>query len=132
MAGERPRKDAAGNPPSFKIRRRSVRRILEDDDADVPLREADAFDGAAGPDCVALERPEAVAFPAPEIPRTIFRGALHPRPAHDHERGRFFGPVVRDRRAESDDVSLGNYRDISGDTLARHSLCFALPLYGRD
>ena len=94
VARERPRKNAAGNPPAFAHGCGSIRRILEDDDADVPVREADAFDDSAGPDDAQSEGPEAVEFPAAAFPRAFLGRTLHADPVDDHELGGFSGPVV--------------------------------------
>ena len=53
VADERSWTDGAGNPAAFAGGRRGVRRVFQDDDADVPVRETDFVDGAAGPDNVA-------------------------------------------------------------------------------
>ena len=62
----------------------------------------------------------------------LVRRALHPHPAHDHERRRFPRPVVRDRRAESHDVRLRNHRHVPRHSLARHGVRSAAPLHGRN
>jgi phytoene dehydrogenase-like protein len=41
-------------------------------------------------------------------------GPIQPGPADDDERGRFSRPVVRDRRAQGDDVGVGHHRDFLG------------------
>ncbi len=60
------------------------------------------------------------------------RGQIQSRPAHDHERGRFSRSMVRDGRAEGDDVRVGNHRHISGHSLAGHRVRFAASLHGRN
>src|SRR6266481_4142880 len=73
------------HPPPLPPRRRSLRRILEDDDAHVPFREAHALHGASRSHHAQSKRPQATPLPAAALPRTFFGRALHPRPAHDHE-----------------------------------------------
>src|SRR5579871_3698211 len=67
VASKRSRQDAAGNPAAFAAGRGGVRRIFEDDDADVPVREAAAVDDSAGPDDAESEGLEAAAFFATEV-----------------------------------------------------------------
>src|SRR3974377_153333 len=68
VARQRSREDAAGNPKALAAGCGSVRRILEDDDADVPVREAAALDDPARSHYIASERSEAIAFSAAAIP----------------------------------------------------------------
>ena len=47
------------------------------------------------------------------------RRQVQPGPADDDERGRFSRSVVRDRRAQGDDVGVGHHRHVSRRALAR-------------
>src|SRR5208283_5740108 len=87
VARERSCKDTARNPAALADGRRSVRRIREADDADVPLREAAAFHDSAGPDHAESPGPEAVESPAAAFPRAFLRRTLHAGAVDDHERG---------------------------------------------
>ena len=49
--------DAARNSPAFAVGCGGLRRIFEDDDADVPVREAAAVHDSAGPNDAVSERP---------------------------------------------------------------------------
>src|SRR5690348_13822481 len=73
VADERSRAHGAGNPPAFAGGCRSVRRIFEDDDADVPVREADAEHDSARPDDAKAERPDAAEFSDAAVPIPIER-----------------------------------------------------------
>ena len=57
---------------------------------------------------------------------------IQPGPAHDHERHRFSRSMVRDRRAQGDDVGVGNYRNVSRRALAGNCVRAAASLHGRD
>src|SRR5437870_12061235 len=118
--------------PALPRGRRSVRRILEDDGSDVPVREAHPVHDSARPDNAQSARPQAVSFLVAALPRTFFRRALHAGATHDHELSRFSRPRVRDRCSESHYVRVGNHRDVPGDSLAGHCLCSAASLYGRN
>src|SRR5262245_59676450 len=56
VADERSRADGAGNPAALAAGCGGVRRIFEDDDAYVPVREADSEHDSAGPDDAEAER----------------------------------------------------------------------------
>src|SRR5271157_2822252 len=62
VARERPCQDATRNPPPLDFGCRSLRRIFEDDDTDVPVRETDAFDDSPRPHHPESEGSEATAF----------------------------------------------------------------------
>ena len=59
-------------------------------------------------------------------------GPVQPDPADDDERGRLSRSVVRDRRAQGDDVGVGHHRHVPRRALAGHGLRAAAPLHGRD
>ena len=59
-------------------------------------------------------------------------GQVQPGPAHDHERGGLPRSVVRDRRAQGDDVGVGDHRHVSRRAIARHGVRAAAPLHGGD
>src|SRR5262249_43563034 len=73
---------------------------------------------STGPDHTATEGFEATALFAATVSRFIERRALHPGAADDDERGGFSGSMVRNGRAEGDDVGVGNYRDVFGNSVA--------------
>ena len=73
VADERPRADSAGDSPTFAGGRGGVRRIFENDDADVPVRETDFVDDSAGPDNAAAEGFKATSFFDATIPRFVER-----------------------------------------------------------
>src|SRR2546428_5589754 len=62
VADERSRADSAGNSAALAGGCRGVRGIFQDDDADVPVREADSVDDSAGPDDAAAQRFAAAAL----------------------------------------------------------------------
>ena len=64
--------------------------------------------------------------------RLVAAGSPQSAPADDDERGRLPRSVVRNRRAEGDDVGVGNHRDVPGRPIAGHGLRAAPPLHGRD
>ncbi len=57
---------------------------------------------------------------------------VQPGAVDDDERRRFSRSVVRDRRAQSDDVRVGNHRHVSRRALAGHCVRAAASLHGRD
>src|SRR5262245_37279437 len=63
VAYERSRAYGTRNQATLAGGRGGVRRIFEDDDADVPVREADPEHDSAGPDDAETKRPDAVEFP---------------------------------------------------------------------
>src|SRR5262249_5495023 len=73
VADERPRAGGTRDSKTFARGRGGVRRILQNDDADVPVREADSEHDSAGPDYAAAKRFEATALSAATIPRFIER-----------------------------------------------------------
>ena len=73
-----------------------------------------------------------LAVPRPPLPGAVGPGQVQPGPADDDERGRFPRPVVRDRRAQGDDVGVGDHRHVPRRALARHRVRAAAPLHGRD
>ena len=60
------------------------------------------------------------------------RRSLQPGAAHDDERDGLSRPVVRDRRAQGDDVGQRHHRHVPGRAFAGHRLRPAAPLHGRD
>ena len=60
------------------------------------------------------------------------RGQVQPGAADDHERHRLSRSVVRDRRAQGDDVGVGNHRHLPRRALAGNGLRSAASLHGRD
>src|SRR5215813_12599520 len=109
VADERSRADGAGNPAAFASRRRGVRGIFEDDDADVPICEADPEHDSAGPDDAEAKGFDAAEFSDTAFPVAFERRAVHAGSADDDVSGGLSGSVVRDRRAEGDDVGFGDY-----------------------
>src|SRR6266850_7837222 len=73
VADERSRADGAGNPAAFAGGCGSVRRICQDDDADVPVRESDSIDDSTRSDDAAAKRFAAVALFNAAVPRFIER-----------------------------------------------------------
>src|ERR1700745_2921974 len=73
VANERSRADGAGDSATLARGCGGVRRIFEDDDADVPVREADFVDDSARPDDPAAEGFTTASFLNAEIPRFIQR-----------------------------------------------------------
>src|SRR6266403_887521 len=71
VANERSRADGAGNPSAFAGGCGSVRRIFQDDDADVPVREAHFVDDPTRSDDVAAKGFAAVAFLDAAVSRSI-------------------------------------------------------------
>ncbi len=132
VAHERSRPDAPRDCASLARGRRGVRRVLAGDGRDGAVREADSRHDAAGSVVAepARARPSGVSRAA--VPRARARRPLQPGPAHDHERRGFPGPVVRDRRAEGDDVGERDHRDVPRRAIAGHGLRAAAPLHGRD
>src|ERR1700722_9852168 len=94
VADERSRTDSAGNPPAFAGRCGGVRRIFQDDDPDVPLREAHLVDDSAGPHHVAAEGFAAIAFLNAKVSRFIERRTVHADSVDDHVGGGFSESVV--------------------------------------
>ena len=66
------------------------------------------------------------------FPGHVVGGAVPARAADDDERGRLSRSVVRDRRAEGDDVGIGHHRHVPGRAVSRHRVRAAAPLHGRD
>src|SRR5882672_2227393 len=132
LARQRPRQIHSRHSPPLPPRRRGLRRILQDDDAHVPLREAHALHGSARPHHAQSQRPQAASFPVAALPRTLLRRALHASPTHDHELRRFPRPVVRNGRAQGDDVRLRHHRHVPRHSLARHRLRSPPSLHGRN
>src|SRR5215470_8707033 len=62
LADERSRAHGAGNSAPFAGGRGGLRRIFQDDDADVPVRETNPEHDSAGPDDAPTERPDAAQF----------------------------------------------------------------------
>jgi glycine/D-amino acid oxidase-like deaminating enzyme len=73
VADERSRADGTRNTAALASGCGGVRRIFEDNDADVPVREANLVDDPAGPDDAAAERLEAATFSDATIPRSVER-----------------------------------------------------------
>ncbi len=71
------------------------------------------------PDLARSARPDGSAVPRPPLPGALRPGQVQPGPADDHERRRFPRPVVRDRRAQGDDVGVGDHRHVPRRALAR-------------
>ena len=132
VAGERPREDGARDPAAFARGRRGVRRIQQVDGADVPVREAPPLDDSARSDFSESARPEQALFPLQAIPGAFLRRTVHICAAHDDERGGVSGPVVRDGRAESDDVRLRDHRHVSRRSFAGHGVRATASLHGRN
>src|SRR5271165_819735 len=132
VACERSCKDTAGNPAALEAGRRSLRRILQNDDADVPVRETAAVHDPAGPYDAPSKRPPTIEFSAATVSRTFVRRAIHADPVDDHECSGFSGSMVRDRRVEGHHVRIGHHWNIFGNSLAGHSLRSVAPLYGRN
>ena len=65
------------------------------------------------------------------VPRPARARSPQPDPAAHDERDRLPRSVVRDRRAESHDVGVGDHRHVPRRAVARHRLCAAPPLHGR-
>ena len=59
-------------------------------------------------------------------------GPVQPGPADDDERGRLSRSVVRDRRAQGDDVGVRDHRHVPRRAIAWHGLRPAAPLHGRN
>ena len=68
---------------------------------------------------------------AQALPRAAGTRSPQPAAAADDERRRFPRPVVRDRRAQGDDVGVGHHRDVSGRAITRHGVRAAPSLHGR-
>ncbi len=132
VAGERSRPHAARDPPAFAPRCRSLRRVRQGDDRHGALRQADARRARARSAVAVAVRPARAGSARPAVSIDVVGIALPARSAHDDERGRLSRSVVRDRRAESDDVGFGHHRHVSGCALARHGVRAAPPLHGRD
>ena len=132
LARQRSRQIHPRHSPPLPSRRRGLRRILEDDDADVPLREAHALHDSAGSHHAQSQRSQAASLSDAALPRTFFRRALHARAAHDHELRRFPRPVVRNRRPQSHHVRLRNYRHVSRHSFAGHRVRSLASLHGRN
>ena len=132
LARERSREDAPRDRAALPGRRRGLRGIRQGDGRDGAFRQADSQHDAARSDLARAARPEGPPVPRPAIPGALGPGQVQPGPADDHERGRFPRPVVRDRRAQGDDVGVGDHRHVSRGALAGHRLRAAAPLHGRD
>src|SRR5438477_3822314 len=98
VAHERSCAHAARDSPPLPARCRGLRRILEDDDPDVPLREAAALDDPARSHDAASARSQTASFPDAALPFALLGRTLHAGSIDDHECRRFSRPVVRDRR----------------------------------
>src|SRR5713226_4722730 len=71
LARQRPRQIHSRHSPPLPPRRRSLRRVLQNDDAHVPLREAHAFHGSARPHYAQSQRPQAASLSLAALPRTL-------------------------------------------------------------
>src|SRR5260370_7716411 len=111
LAHERSRPHAARNPPPLPHRRRSLRRIFQNDDPHVPLREAHPLHGPARSHHAAPARPPAPLFSRPAFSPAFFRRALHPRPTHHHERPRLSQPMFPDQLPQIHHVLLPTHRN---------------------
>ena len=132
LARQRSREDAPRDRAALEARRRSLRRVRPRDGRDGTLRQADPEHAAAGPDIARPARAQAAAVPAPALPAPASSGSIQPGPAHDDERGGLPRSVVRDRRAQGDDVRVGHHRDVPRRALAGNGLRPAPSLHGRD
>src|SRR5258707_14340393 len=94
VENERSRADRARDSSALACGCRSVRRIFQDDDPDVPVREADSLDDSAGSHDPAAEGFAATAFLDATVPGFVERRAVHAGAADDHVGGGFSGPVV--------------------------------------
>src|SRR5262245_52503902 len=72
VADERSRADDTRNSAALTLGCGGVRGIFEDDDPDVPVREADPFHDSAGPDHAEAERFAAAQFPDATVPVAVF------------------------------------------------------------
>ena len=66
------------------------------------------------------------------LPRHALPRSREPGAAADDERGGLSRSVVRDRRAQGDDVGVGDHRHVSRRAIAGHGLRAAPSLHGRD
>ena len=132
MACQRPRPDAARDPPALAPRCRGLRRIRQGDDRHGALRQADARRPRARSAVAFAVRSARAVSARPALPIDVAGIPLPARAAHDDERGRFPRSVVRNRRAEGDDVGIGHHRHVSRCAIARHRVRAAPPLHGRD
>ncbi len=64
------------------------------------------------------------------LPGAAGRGQVQPDPTDDDERRRLPRSMVRDRRAQGDDVGVGDHRHVPRRPLARHGLRAAASLHG--
>ena len=115
-----------------QARRRGLRRVRQGDGRDGAVRQADPRHDAARSDVARSARADEAGVPRQALPRPRRPGPLQPDPADDDERGRLPRSVVRDRRAQGDDVGVGDHRHVSRRALAGHRLRAAAPLHGRD
>ena len=117
---------------ALEARRRSLRRVRQGDGRDGAVRQADPQHDAARSDVAESTRADEAAVSRQPLPRPRGRRSLQPAPADDDERGRFPRSVVRDRRAQGDDVGIGDHRDVSRRAIAGDGVCAAAPLHGRN
>ncbi len=132
VARERSREDPPRDRAPLESRRRSVRRVRQGDGRDGAVRQTDSQHDAAGSNDAGSARADEAGVSGQAVPRPRRHGSLQPGPADDDERGRLPRPVVRDRRAQGDDVGIGDHRHIPGRPLAGHGVRPAAPLHGRD
>ena len=133
VARQRSREDAPRDRAALEARRRSLRRVRPRDGRDGTVRQADPeHDCRPIPTSLDPRGLRAAAVPAPALPAAASPGSVQPGPAHDDERGGLPRSVVRDRRAQGDDVRVGHHRDVPRRPVAGHGVRPAAPLHGRD
>ena len=91
-------------------RRRSLRRVRQSHDRDGPLREADHEHDAPRPHNSGTKSMEEPCVLRATFSTALKRRQIQPGAVDDDERRRFSRSMVRDGRAQSDDVGVGHHR----------------------
>ena len=125
--------DAPRDRAALEARRRSLRRVRQGDGRDGAVRQADPRHDAARSDVARSARARSSCCSSgSRFQRLPRQRPIQPGPADDDERGRLSRSVVRDRRAQGDDVGVGDHRHVPRRAIAGHRLRAAAPLHGRD
>src|SRR6185436_13770170 len=132
VAGQRPREDTARNRAPFAPRCGGLRRVRPRDGRNGAVRPSHPRHVAAGSDIARPTGPQAAPLSAATLSAPAARRSVQPDPVDDDERRRLSRPVVRDRRAQGNDVGIRDHRNLSWRAVARHGLRPAPSLHGRN